>query len=101
MNDIETLALLSRTARAALHWSQRRAASEAGVAKISLARFESLTNNTSLVIVAKLFLAYEKAGVSLTSTADVLRIEVTYSAVELASKSIKLSRRSDYTGESK
>ena len=100
MNDEQkALALLSRMARTALNWSQERAASEAGVSKVWLARLESLTGGAIIGLVAKLFIAYEAAGVSLNVSDDVLRVEINQAAAKLSSENIKLNRRSDYKGE--
>jgi hypothetical protein len=98
---LRRLPLLSRMARAALNWSQARAANEAGIPKISLARFEALSSSLTVDAASDLFLIYEAAGVVVASTTDVLRLEIGQDAADLASESIKLSRRSDYKGEVK
>ena len=90
--------LLSRVARTALNWTQEHAANEADVPKISLARFEIFSGDLSSAQIGRLFCVYEAAGISFTSTADVLRIEIGQATAEIASASIAGERRSDYKG---
>ena len=98
---IENLPLLSRMARAALHWTQEKTAEETGVPKVSLARFESLTGALTTTQLGMLIDGYEDAGITFHHEDRTIGISLQHhtAALSLAWIEDPESRRSDYKGK--
>lgn len=97
---INALPLLSRSARAALGWSQEEVSRKSDIPKTTLARFEALSGNLTSFQSATLLDLYDEAGVSFEGVYHGIQIYIEGDTIFDVLENMKNpeKRRSDYKG---